>query len=62
MWKVSYLDLSDDKIKLKGNFSNDKQAIEWLEEQEENEKIIALKLLVWSDYFQNYTEVLDFRK
>ena len=62
MWKISYLDLASDGIFLKGGFNSDKDAIEWAEEQENSKKIIALKLLVWSEYIQCYREVLDFTK
>ena len=57
MWKVSYLDLIDDEIKLKGGFSNDKETIEWAEEQEKKNNIVALKFLVWSEYLKSYREV-----
>ena len=62
MWKISYLDLSNDEVSLKGGFDNDKQAIEWVNEQEKNKKIVALKLSVWSEYIQSYREVLDLTK
>lgn len=62
MWSVSYLDLSNDEVGSKSGFANDKQAIEWMEEQERAGKIIALKLLVWSEYIQCCREVLDFTK
>ena len=50
MWSVSYMDLEDDEIKSKGGFKSDKEAIEWMDKQENEKKIIALKLLVWSEY------------
>lgn len=62
MWRISYLDLSNDEIGLKGGFNSDKEAIEWSEKQENERKIIALKLLVWSEYLQCFREVLTFTK
>lgn len=60
MWMISYLNLNNDKVAQKGGFSNDKQAIEWAKEQENNKQIIALKLLVWSEQLQCYREVVNF--
>lgn len=62
MWRISYLNLSNDEVEQKGGFSSDKEAIEWANKQENCKKIIALKLLVWSEYLQIYREVLDFTK
>lgn len=62
MWRISYLNLKNDEVEQKGGFNNDKEAIEWMENQEEEKKIVALKLLVWSEYLQSYREVLDFTK
>lgn len=62
MWRISYLNLNNDEIEQKGGFNNDKEAIEWAEEQEKEKKIIALKLLVWSEYLQSFRVVLEFTK
>ncbi len=62
MWRISYLNLKNDEVEQKGGFNNDKEAIKWMEKQERNKEIIALKLLVWSEYLQSYREVLDFTK
>ena len=62
MWSVSYMDLEDDEIKSKGGFKSDKEANEWMDKQENEKKIIALKLLVWSEYLQCCRAVLDFRE
>ena len=62
MWSISYMDLEDDEIKSKGGFKSDKEAIEWMDKQENEKKIIALKLLVWSEYLQCCRTVLDFRE
>lgn len=60
MWKVSYLNLENNQIELKGEFKSDKEAIEWVENNKD--KIVALKLLVWSEYLQCCRVVLDFTK
>ena len=62
MWRISYLNLSNDEVAQKGGFNSDKEAIEWMENQEAEEKIVALKLLVWSEYLQSYRTVLEFTK
>lgn len=62
MWRISYLNLKSDQVEQKGGFKNDKEAIEWMEKQENNKEITALKLLVWSEYLQSYREVSDFTK
>lgn len=54
--------LKKDEVEQKGGFNSDKEAIEWMEKQENNKEIVALKLLVWSEYLQSYREVLDFTK
>lgn len=62
MWRISYLNLNNDNVEQKGGFNSDKEAIEWANKQEDGKEIIALKLLVWSEYLQSYREVLDFTK
>lgn len=62
MWRVSYLNLNNDEIEQKGGFNSDKEAMEWLKKEENNKKIIALKLLVWSEYLQSYRTVEEFMK
>lgn len=62
MWRISYLNLSNDEVEQKGGFNSDKEAIEWMEKQEEEQKIVALKLLVWSEYLQSYRVVEEFTK
>lgn len=62
MWRISYLNLSNDEVGQKGGFNSDKEAIEWVDKQEDSKNIVALKLLVWSEYLQSYREVLDFTK
>lgn len=59
MWRISYLNLSNDEVEQKGGFNSDKEAIEWMEN---NKDIIALKLLVWSEYLQSYRVVEEFAK
>lgn len=59
MWRISYLNLSNDEIEQKGGFNSDKEAIEWMEN---NKDIVALKLLVWSEYLQSYRVVEEFTK
>lgn len=58
MWKVSYMDLEDDEIKLKGGFKSDKEADEWIR----SNNIIPLKLLVWSELLQCYRTVEEYNK
>ena len=58
MWKVSYMDLDDDGIKLKGGFKSDKEADEWIK----SNNIIPLKLLVWSELLQCYRTVEKYNK
>lgn len=58
MWKVSYMDLEDDGIKSKGGFKSDKEADEWIR----NNNIIPLKLLVWSELLQCYRTVEEYNK
>ena len=58
MWKVSYMDLKDDGIKLKGGFKSDKEADEWIR----SNNIIPLKLLVWSELLQCYRTVEEYNK
>lgn len=62
MWRISYLNLSNDEVEQKGGFNSDKEAIEWMEKQEEEQKIVALKLLVWSEYLQSYRVIEEFTK
>ena len=59
MWRISYLNLSNDEVGQKGGFNSDKEAIEWMEN---NKDIVALKLLVWSEYLQSYRVVEEFTK
>lgn len=59
MWRVSYLNLKSDEIEVK-NFKNDKEAMDWIDTNDEN--VIALKLLVWSEYLNCYREVEIFNK
>lgn len=59
MWRISYLNLSNGEIEQKGGFNSDKEAIEWMEN---NKDIVALKLLVWSEYLQSYRVVEEFTK
>ena len=59
MWRISYLNLNNDVIEQKGGFNSDKEAIEWIEN---NKHIIALKLLVWSEYLQSYRVIEEFTK
>ena len=59
MWKVSYIDLEDDEIKLKGGFKSDKAVDEWIRS---NNNIIPLKLLVWSELLQCYRTVEEYNK
>lgn len=62
MWRISYLDLSNDTIGQKGGFASDKAADDWAMEQENNGKIIALKILVWSEMLQSYRSVYEYAK
>lgn len=62
MWRISYLNLSNDEVEQKGGFNSDKEAIEWMEKQEKERKIIALKLFVWSEYLQCFRVVEEFIK
>lgn len=62
MWRVSYLNLNNDEMEQKGGFNSDKEAMEWLQKEENDKKIIALKLLVWSEYLQSYRTVEKFMK
>lgn len=62
MWRVSYLDLNSGRIEQKGGFNSDKEAIDWVKTQEEEQKIIAFKLLIWSEYLQSYRVVEEFTK
>lgn len=59
MWRISYLNLNNDEVEQKGGFNSDKEAIEWMEN---NKDIVALKLLVWSEYLQSYRVVEEFTK
>ena len=59
MWRISYLNLNNDKVEQKGGFNSDKEAIAWMENQEAEGNIVALKLLVWSEYLQSYRTVVD---
>lgn len=58
MWAISYLNLNNIEVELRGGFNSDKDAIDWVK----NNKVIALELLIWSEYLQNYRTVLDFTK
>ena len=62
MWRISYLNLNNDNVEQKGGFSNDKAADDWAMEQEHAGKIIALKLLVWSEMLQSYRSVYEYTK
>lgn len=62
MWRVSYLDLSSGRVEQKGGFSSDKEAIEWYIKLEKEQKIVALKLLVWSEYLQSNRVVEEYVK
>jgi len=59
MWRISYLNLNNDEVEHKGGFNSDKEAIEWTEN---NKDVIALTLLVWSEYLQCYRVVEEFTK
>ncbi len=59
MWRISYLNLNNDEVEQKGGFNSDKEAIEWMEN---NKDIVALKLLVWSEYLQSYRVIEEFTK
>lgn len=59
MWKVSYIDLTDDEIKVKGGFQTDKEVDEWIRN---NNDIIPLKLLVWSELLQCCRTVEEYNK
>lgn len=62
MWRISYLDLRNEKVEQKGGFASDKAADDWAMEQEKSENIIALKILVWSEMLQNYRTVFEYTK
>lgn len=62
MWRISYLDLSNDETGQKGGFTSDKDAMEWAEKQEKEGRIVALKLLVWSELLQCCRTVQDLTK
>ena len=53
------MNLKNDKVEQKGGFNSDKEAIEWMEKQEAEGNIVALKLLVWSEYLQSYRTVVE---
>ena len=57
MFRVSYID-GNGKISHKGGFKSDKEAYEWMAKQ--GNKIVPLKLLVWSEEIQCYETLHQF--
>lgn len=60
MWRISYLNLENDKIEQAGGFKDDKGAMKWMNTEEQKGNIIGLKLLVWSEYLDSYRCVETF--
>lgn len=60
MQRISFLNLDNDELGQKGGFASDKQANDWAMEQEKEGKIIALKLLVWSEMLQSFRPVYEY--
>ena len=62
MWRITFLNLNNDEIGHKGGFASDKEADDWAVKQEQDGKIIALKLLVWSEMLQSFRPVYEYTK
>lgn len=58
MFRVSYINNLTDEILQKGGFESDKAAYDWIDSQ--GNKIIAIKLLIWSEARQSYREIEKF--
>lgn len=58
MFRVSYINNSNDAIEHKGGFDSTKAAGEWVEKQ--GNAITALKLLVWDEDIQCFSALRDF--
>lgn len=56
MFRVSYLGKYG--IEHKSGFKSDKEANNWVKEQ--GNKIIALKLLIWSEEIQCYKPIMEY--
>lgn len=59
MWAISYFNLKNDEVELKGGFASDKKADDWAISQAEN--IIPIKLLVWSEMLQCFRTVYNYQ-
>lgn len=57
MFRVSYINNSNDKIEHKGGFNSTKDARIWVDNQ--GNKITALKLLVWDEDIQCFSMLRD---
>gem|GEM_PF-3366438 len=56
------MNLNNDELGQKGGFASDKDANDWAMKQEREGKIIALKLLVWSEMLQSFRPVYEYVK
>lgn len=54
MWRISYINNQTDEILQKGGFKTDKEALDWVKDEEAKGNIRALKLLVWRESIQCY--------
>lgn len=57
MFRVIYINNSNDEIEHKGGFDSVSKAMKWIEKQCSN--ITALKLLVYDDYIDSYTTLYN---
>lgn len=62
MWRISFLNLDNEEIGQKGGFASGAEADEWAMREERDGKIIALKLLVWSEMLQSFRTVYEYVK
>lgn len=58
MFKVTYINNSNDYVYHRGGFKSDKEAYEWVDQQ--GRKITPLKLLIWSEAKQSYRVIEEF--
>ena len=58
MFRVTYIDNSNDSLAHKGGFNSTKEASMWVKEQ--GDKIIALKLLVWDEDINCFSTLREF--
>lgn len=57
MFRVSYIDNKTDEICHKGGFNQVSEAMKWVKEQGDN--IMPLKLLVYNDYIDACSTILN---